>query len=260
MTTPMAHEALDHPPPEYNKESTEPLSRTSSQSALSTHSITPLPSFPTKSFYIHAHGIPVLRVPGPSADVSIPITTTSSPSSNLLYTAVRPHRWASSFKLQNAEGTAVAKADGDRFSNFPLRTIGIQFLGAKRESVEEVKLKRKALMTRSCVFEFRDKEYEWRYGRAKEGAKMNGHTLLVCEKRDGGVKERVAQLVRDEGVNREMGVTKTETGRGGRLDFMGESEEEELILMSCLIMLKKEIDRRRNAHPVPITPAFSSGS
>ena len=126
--------------------------------------------------------------------------------------------------------------------------------------MEEVKLKRKALMTRSCVFEFRDKEYEWRYGRAKEGAKMNGHTLLVCEKRDGGVKERVAQLVRDEGVNREMGVTKTETGRGGRLDFMGESEEEELILMSCLIMLKKEIDRRRNAHPVPITPAFSSGS
>ena len=87
---------------------------------------------------------------------------------------------------------------------------------------------------------------------------MNGHTLLVCEKRDGGVKERVAQLVRDEGVNREMGVTKTEAGRGGRLDFMGGSEEV-LILMTCLVMLKKEIDRRRNAHPVPITPAFSSG-
>ena len=93
---------------------------------------------------------------------------------------------------------------------------------------------------------------------------MNGHTLLVCEKRGlrGGVKERVAQLVRGGGVDDEMGIKKTEAGRGGRLDFVGREggETEVLVVMSCLVMLKKEIDRRRNAHPVPITPAFSSGS
>ena len=91
---------------------------------------------------------------------------------------------------------------------------------------------------------------------------MNGHTLLVCEKRDGGVKEMVAQLARDENVDREMGIKKTEAGRGGRLEFMGKEDgvREVLIVMSCLVMLKKEIDRRRNAHPVPITPVFSSGS
>ena len=128
--------------------------------------------------------------------------------------------------------------------------------------MEEVKMKRKALMTRSCVFDFKGEEYEWRYGRSEEGAKMNGHTLLVCEKRDGGVKERAAQLTREENVDREMGLKKMEVGRGGRLDFIGKEdrEREVLVVMGCLVMLKKEIDRRRNAHPVPITPAFSSGS
>jgi hypothetical protein len=259
MTTPKVHEDLEVPPPEYDKESQEPLSRTSSQSALSTHSTTRLSFFPSKSLYIHAHGIPVIRLPGPSADVSIPITTTSSPSSSIIYRAIRPHRWASSFSLHNAKGGVIAKVDGDRFSNFPLRTIVIQLLG---NGMEEAKMKRKALMTRSCVFDFRSEEYEWRYGRSEEGAKMNGHTLLVCEKRDGGVKQRVAQLTRDENVDREMGIKKTEAGRGGRLDFMGkeDGEREVLVVMSCLVMLKKEIDRRRNAHPVPITRAFSSGS
>jgi hypothetical protein len=32
------------------------------------------------------------------------------------------------------------------------------------------------------------------------------------------------------------------------------------VVMSCLVMLKKEIDRRRNVHPVPFTPAFSGGA
>ena len=124
-------------------------------------------------------------------------------------------------------------------------------------------MKRKALMTRSCVFEYTSEEFEWRYGRQDEGANMNGHTLLVLEKKlGGGVKEKVAQLLRDEEVDREMGIKKTEAGRGGRLDIVGTfgGREEVLVVMSCLIMLKKEIDRRRNAHPIPITPAFSGGA
>jgi hypothetical protein len=260
------YQDIDLPPAEYEKESQEPLSRTSSQSARSIHSTTLVvtSSNATKSLYIHAHGIPVIRIPGPSADVEIPITTTSSLSSTHIYKSIRPHRWASSFALHDHEGRTVAKVDGDRFSNFPLRTIGISLFGSKGEGEEEVKLKRKALMTRSCVFEYRGDEFEWRYGRQDEGARMNGHTLLVLEKKQlgGGVKERVAQLVRDEEVDREMGIKKTEAGRGGRLDFVGTygGREEVLAVMSCLIMLKKEIDRRRNVHPVPFTPAFSGGA
>jgi hypothetical protein len=52
------------------------------------------------------------------------------------------------------------------------------------------------------VFEYTSEEFEWRYGRQDEGANMNGHTLLVLEKKlGGGVKEKVAQLVRDEEVD-----------------------------------------------------------
>jgi hypothetical protein len=256
---------IELPPVEYEKESQEPLSRTSSQSARSTHSTTPVvtSSNATKSLYIHAHGIPIIRIPGPSSDVEIPITTSSSPSSTHVYKSIRPHRWASSFVLHDHGGNIVAKVDGDRFSNFPLRTIGILLFGGKDEGEEEVKLNRKALMTRSCVFEYRGDELEWRYGRQDEGARMNGHTLLVLEKKQlgGGAKERVAQLVRDDEVDREMGIKKTEAGRGGRLDFVGTyAGREVLVVMSCMVMLKKEIDRRRNAHPLPITPALSGGA
>jgi len=271
MTTPtQGYQDIDLPPAEYENESQEPLSRTTSQSARSTHSTTPVvtSSNATKSLYIHAHGIPIIRIPGSSADIEIPITT-SSLSPTHIYKSIRPHRWASSFVLHDHEGKTVAKVDGakvdgDRFSNFPLCTIGISLFGDKGEGEEEVKLKRKALMTRSCVFEHRGEEFEWRYGKQDEGARMNGHTFLVPEKRrlGGGMKERVAQLVRDEEVDREMRIKKTEAERGGRLDFVGAcgGREEVLVVMSCLIMLNKEIDRRRNAHPVPITPAFSGSA
>jgi hypothetical protein len=144
----------------------------------------------------------VIRIPGHSSDVEIPITTSSSLSSSHVYKSIRPYRWASPFVLHDHEGKTVAKVDGDRFSNFPLRTIVISLFGGKGEEEEEAKMKRKALMTRSCVFEYTSEEFEWRYGRQDEGANMNGHTLLVLEKKlGGGVKEKVAQLVRDEEVD-----------------------------------------------------------
>lgn len=116
-------------------------------------------------------------------------------------------------------------------------------------------------MTRACVFVYRGWEWEWRYGRSDEGAKMNGHTLLVLEriKEGGGEKAVVAKLVRDHGADEKGGTKPTDAGRGGKLELSIADERQKveiLAIMSCLVMLK-EIDRRRNAHPVPITPAFS---
>src|ERR1700683_91660 len=60
---------------------TEPLSRTSSQSASSiskSNTSTSLPSIPfqpTKLLFVHAHGIPTVRVPGPSYDIRIRINS-----------------------------------------------------------------------------------------------------------------------------------------------------------------------------------------
>jgi hypothetical protein len=159
-------------------------------------------------------------------------------------------------------GETLGKVIGDRFSNFPLRVIEIHLLG--KEETETVKIKRRALMTRACVFVYRGWEWEWRYGRSDEGAKMNGHTLLVLERirEGGGEKEVVARLVRDQAADEKGGTKPTDAGRGGKLELSVDEGQkvEVLVIMSCLVMLKKEIDRRRNAHPVPITPAFSGSS
>jgi hypothetical protein len=60
------------------------------------------------------------------------------------------------------------------------------------------------------------------------------------------------------------GTSKAGAERGGRLDIKiteenGRGELGVLIVMSCLVMLKKEIDRRNNNH-VPITHIFSGNT
>ncbi|RFU27669.1 hypothetical protein B7463_g8674, partial [Scytalidium lignicola] len=226
------------------------MSHTSSASFTSTASTLFSNDFqPARSFTIHAHGIPVIRIPGPSPEIEIPITESDGKPK---YKSIRSHRWSSSFVLNDAQGQNVATVDGDRFSNFPLRTIGIELNG--KGSDDKVKMKRKALMTRACVFEYGGDEWAWRYGKRNEGAKMNGHTLLVLEKNKISESVRVAQLVRDKETDAQGDTTKYRAGRGGRLDISRElnGTMEVLIVTSCLIMLKKEIDRRGNARGVPI--------
>jgi hypothetical protein len=244
----------------------EPLSRTSSQSAASTtKASSPLANtfHPTKSLFVHVRGIPILRIPGPSHDTSIKITSTTSKIP--IYTSERPSRWSATTSLLASSGETLGKITGDRFSNMFLRVIELHLLGKDRET-EVVKIKRKGIMTRACVFTYHEWEYEWRYGHTNEGAKMNSHTLLVLErsKDGGGEKEVAARLVRDHAADEEGGTKATDAGRGGRLELGIVEKEgrivEVLVVMSCLVMLKKEIDRRRNAHPIPITPAFSGSS
>jgi len=112
-------------------------------------------------------------------------------------------------------------------------------------------------MTRGCVFVYGGWEWEWRYGRSNEGAEMNGHTMLVLEQIKEGRGERavVARLVRDHDADEKGGTKPTDAGRGGKLELVitGEGQKVEvLVIMSCLVMLKNEIDRRRFARGIPI--------
>jgi hypothetical protein len=107
-----------------------------------------------------------------------------------------------------------------------LRVIEFHLLGKNGET-EIVKIKRKGSMTRACVFTYHGWEYEWRYGRTNEGAKMKGHTLLVLEqiKDGGGVKEVAGRLVRDYTADEEGGTKATNAGRGGRLELASEKKK-----------------------------------
>jgi hypothetical protein len=240
----------------------EPLSRTSSQSAASVSDASYLPLTtlftPTKSFFVHAHGLSSFHLVLPRQDTSIKITDSSGAT---VFTSERPSRWSATTSLHSASGETLGEMTGDRFSNLPLRVIDIRLLGA--DGPEVVKIKRKGTATRACVFDYGGWEWKWRYGRHKEGAKTNGHTLLVLQRKQkgGDEKEVVARLWRDHDADKEGGTKPTDAGRGGRLE-LGFAEEERnvevLVIMSCLVMLKKEIDRRRAARGLPVVTMWSS--
>jgi len=243
----------------------EPLSRTSSQSAasISNTSVSTLAGTfnPTKYFFIHAHGLPVVHVPGtPSHDTTIKVTDSSGAT---IFRSERPSRWSAVTSFHSVSGETLGKVTGDRFSNFPLRVIELYLLG--NDGRETVKIKRRSLTTRACIFEYGGWEWKWRYGRKDEGAKRNGHTILVLERirEGGGELEVVARLVRDHDADEKGGTKPTDAGRGGRLE-LGTADKgqkvEALVIMSCLVMLKKEIDRRRTASGIPITAVFDGSS
>lgn len=122
--------------------------------------------------------------------------------------------------------------------------------------------------------------FRWRYGTRTERreASPTASSLLILERITtvtlaGGKKReerrrRVAQLVRSDEVRTE-GSTKRTAGNGGRLevdfgewrDAKGEGEEvERLVVGSCLVMLKKEVDRRRLHQTVVLMAGASGGA
>ncbi|KAK0386561.1 hypothetical protein NLU13_6396 [Sarocladium strictum] len=122
--------------------------------------------------------------------------------------------------------------------------------------------------------------FRWRYGTRTERRECSPTTssLLILERITtmhlaGGKKceerrRRVAQLVRSDELRTE-GSTKRTAGNGGRLevdlrdcmDSEGQGEEvHRLIVASCLVMLKKEVDRRRLHQAVILMAGASGGS
>jgi hypothetical protein len=115
------------------------------------------------------------------------------------------------------------------------------------------------------VFSCRWGTFEWRYAGRKE--KDEGvNRLLVLERVDneeGRERVRVAQLVRGE-ETRSPGSTSSSAGNGGRLEMClddgeGQLVDEQTVVSTCLVMLKKEVDRRRAMQIVMISAAVTGG-
>ena len=134
------------------------------------------------------------------------------------------------------------------------------------------------MLTRATGFESRKwGKFEWRYGRSGERrvvADGNGiaeiNNLLVLEKvvsvgqRDEE-RVRVAQLIRSE-ETRTPGTKSRDAGNGGRLEICSRDEEgselvdEVTVVVTCLVMLKKEIDRLRGRQIGVIASAGGGGA
>jgi hypothetical protein len=136
------------------------------------------------------------------------------------------------------------------------------------EAVDEFELKGKSLMTRTVCFESRRYgKFEWRYVGKKERAAVglaDANNLLVLEKIGVEGRIRVAQLVRSDST-RTAGTRASTAGNGGKLEMClnGENGEalvdEVMVVTSCLVMLKKEIDRLRKMQIMVMSGAAGGG-
>lgn len=128
----------------------------------------------------------------------------------------------------------------------------------------------KGFTTRAQVFRTHLGTFQWRYAGRKERKAAQADNLMVLDRivkvaLEGGKQEEkripVARLVRNAEV-RSKETRITTAGNGGRLMMnlmewegtKGDAEQMEvLVVASCLVMLKKEVDRRRMHQAIAMT-------
>lgn len=200
---------------------------------------------PTRRLFLDSHGIGFFRFPIPAREMEIPIFTEDG---KLAYLSKREKRCSGNCTLSHTKLGDVIQTE---FFFGPNRDPVLWLLDNEQEGVRrEVKATAK-WSSRAIEFTVSGGEsVEWRYGTEKLG---NGRRVkvIVLRRADGkGDRNKgsvIAKLLRSE-ETRTPGSAKCSAGNGGELlideDALG-SLDEGLVVASCLVMLKREIDRRR---------------
>ncbi|KAH8677411.1 hypothetical protein BX600DRAFT_430759 [Xylariales sp. PMI_506] len=153
---------------------------------------------------------------------------------------------------------------------------------------EEVEIHSSKIFSRAQRFDTSLGAFEWRYARSEERAAAGADSLLVMElvldgsgggsgsssnkkkqdKQQQGEEQRVrvAQLVRSEAY-RTPGTSRSTAGNGGRLmldlryfDEKARDRAQVLAVTTVLVMLKKEVDRRRVQQMATISAVVGGAS
>jgi hypothetical protein len=191
-----------------------------------------------KTLNISAKGIPVLRIPAPSSELQINIYNEDG---SVAYQSTRGRRSSGNSVLTDAEGRQLIATE---YFFGPGRDPTLHLLGG--EETASVRTVSK-WTSRSQTFLLSDgREFTWEYkkerGFGKDDKKGTALVMMLQGK-------RVAALIRNE-ETRTPGSKGCSAGNGGALllgEQVGTKEgvSEELVVASCLLMLKKEVDRRR---------------
>ena len=234
-------------------------------STISTkHSLLPpsVPFLPTSTLQIQTAGKALFRLPSPLKDLTIPIF--SLETGRPIYLSVRSKRSSGSCELIDAESEAEAGAVfASTIYHWGPGKNPVVRIHVEGGEAEEFEVLGKSLVSRTTVFECRWGSFEWRYaGRKERGEGVS--SLLVLEGVEGGERVRIAQLVRGEGT-RSPGSSGSSAGNGGRLEMClddtegckGKVIDEPTVVSTCLVMLKKEVDRRRALQVAMISIAIS---
>jgi hypothetical protein len=202
---------------------------------------------PIKTLHINAKGIGVLRLSQPPIEL---ITTISNTDGSLVYTSTRAKRSSGSCTLTDADGNALI---GTEYYFGPNKDPVLKRLDIDEGKIYEIKTLSK-WTSRNHKFLLPDgRTFEWRYKREKGfGAGGAKGTALVLDVEG----KRVATLIRND-ETRTLGSKSCSAGNGGELLLGGDiggkdGIGEDLVVATCLLMLKKEIDRRRSVQLITL--------
>ncbi|WEW58787.1 hypothetical protein PRK78_004255 [Emydomyces testavorans] len=227
---------------------------------------------PSRSLFINAHGIRLVRLPLPSSELEI---TIHDADGSIAYISSREKRCSGDATLSSLKtGAPLLKTSYFFGPNRdpiirPLVAATAKDIETENGGVGAPKIRVSGKWnSRSQYFTTPGGgEFRWRYVRCDDPLRWGCKTLLVLERLEDGKSgmaggRRVAQLVRNERTRPE-GTSRSTAGNGGELmvdgGVMGAEIDEALVVATCLLMLKKEIDRRRVVQMMVLGAMASGG-
>lgn len=193
---------------------------------------------PSKSLHVQTLGHSAERFPTPT----LLQTFICNPDGSIAYRSTRPKRTSENCILTDADDRELI---GTEFASVPGRSSVMHLLDGHGSTTGDIKSSSKVI-SRTQKFIFPDgREFSWEYKRGKGfGAKGKTGTALVLTLGT----QRLAALFRNLD-SRAPGKLCNGAGNGGELvlaDIVGEQSgiAEEVVIASCLMMLKREFDCR----------------
>ncbi|KAJ6786416.1 hypothetical protein PWT90_04038 [Aphanocladium album] len=235
----------------------------------------------TSAFQIETAGHPTFHLPTPPKPVPIPVFRVNADGTvgDMAYESLRNKRSSGSCALVRASssGGSIAEAPvcSTTYRFGPGKSPQMQLHG-RLDSNEIYEVQGKGFTTRAQSIRTHLGTFEWRYADRADRRAVGANSLLLLERVTGvalagGKKEErravVGMFVRSPEL-RTQGTSGCTAGNGGRLllnlsdwaDAKVEREQMEILaISSCIVMLKKEIDRRRVQQFMIISGAVSGG-
>ncbi|KAK1245365.1 hypothetical protein MKX08_004994 [Trichoderma sp. CBMAI-0020] len=256
-------------PPQYN----DGYYLSAQGSSSSSSSSRPTPTFHcTKALQIEARGHPLLAFPHSPRRTPIPIYNvdlSTGIATDLAYQSLRPIRGSGNSNLIRAGDSENDPICRTTYRFGPGKPPKLELCGLMAYE-EEFEVVNKGFTTRAQVFRTHLGTFQWRYAGREERKAAGADNLMVLDRivkvaLEGGKQDEkripVARLVRNAEV-RSKETKITTAGNGGRLMMnlmewegtKGDAEQMEvLVVASCLVMLKKEVDRRRVHQAIAMT-------
>ncbi|OAA59317.1 hypothetical protein ISF_06252 [Cordyceps fumosorosea ARSEF 2679] len=246
--------------PDYDALSTSP---STSSAAAAASAVTAFRH--TTAFQIETAGHPLFHLPLPPRPVPIPVLRVSADGAlgDLAYESLRARRGSGSCTLVRGGDGAEAPVCSTSYRFGPGKNPQLRLHGRLADPAEVYEVQGKGIATRAQAVRTHLGTFEWRYAGRADRRALGASSLLLLERVTvvalaGGKKKEerrvvVGMFVRSAEL-RTQGTSGCTAGNGGRLllnlaewadEKLAHEQMEILAIASCIVMLKKEIDRRR---------------